>query len=128
MKIVYLAVALSLLLSPAARMRAAEDPPAKRADSAPAADSATQTKGLGAAVKHDAKVVADATKDGAHQVAAAAKHVAHEVAAASKQSAHEVAATAKRGAEKVKAAVHGDPAEKPAAKTDAAPSSAPPSH
>jgi hypothetical protein len=112
MKFVFFGVAaLSLLLSPAA-MLAAEDP----------------ATGLGAAVKHDAKVVADATKDGAQHVAAAAKHVAHEVAAASKEGAHEVAATAKRGAEKVKAAVHGDAAAKPATKPDAAPSSASPSH
>jgi hypothetical protein len=117
-------VALSLLLAPAASMRAAEDPGA----GAPAADSATQTKGLGAAVKHDAKVVADATKDGAQHVAAAAKHMAHEAAAASKEGAHEVAATAKRGAEKVKAAVHGDPPAKPAIKPDAASSSTSPSH
>jgi hypothetical protein len=113
MKIHYFGVvALSLLLSPAAKVRA-DDPPAK---------SVTE------AVKHDAKVVADATKDGAKQVAAAAKQVAHEVAAASKEGAHEVAATAKRGAEKAKAAVHGDHAEKPATKPDAPPASASPSH
>jgi hypothetical protein len=114
MKIHYFGmVVLSLLLSRAMQVRAADDPPAK-----------TVTE----AVKHDAKVVADATKDGAQHVAAAAKQVAHQVAAAAKEGAHEVAATAKRGAEKTKAAVQGEHADKPATKPDAAPASASPSH
>jgi hypothetical protein len=68
-----------------------------------------------AAIKNDAKVVADKAKDGAKQVASAAKSVAHEVAAASKQGAQQVAATAKQGAEKAKAAVTGEKAIAPPA-------------
>jgi hypothetical protein len=96
-------IAMSLALFAALTARAG-DPPA---DPTLAGDT---TRSVGAAVKHDAKVVADAAKDGAEKVAAVAKVVAHEVATASKESAHDVAAAAKRGTEKAKAAVNGEKA------------------
>jgi hypothetical protein len=68
---------------------------------------------IGAAVKRDAKVVAEAAKDGAHKVAGAAKDVAHTVADASKHGAHQVAGAAKRGADKAKAAVKPGKPDKP---------------
>jgi hypothetical protein len=66
---------MSLALFAALTARAG-DPPA---DPTLAGDT---TRSVGAAVKHDAKVVADAAKDGAEKVAAVAKVVAHEVATA----------------------------------------------
>jgi hypothetical protein len=73
-----------------------------------------QAKAVGAAVKQDAKAMADAAKHGAKQVAATAQAVAHEVALATKEGAQQVAATAQHGAEKAKAAVNGNKTPAPA--------------
>jgi hypothetical protein len=97
---------LLALLGPVPGGAAPDDPPADTKSKISAGMSS-----IGATVKRDAKVVADAAKDGAHKVAGAAKEVAHKVADASKQGAHEVAGAAKRGADKAKAAVKPDKAD-----------------
>jgi hypothetical protein len=109
-RLISLTAALTLALSPAWTLHAAEDPPA---DPTLAQD---QAKAVSDAVKRDAKAVAEAAKDGAKQVAVAAKEVAHEVAVTTKEGAQEVAASAKRGAERAKAAVNGDKTQSPPTK------------